>query len=112
MKVLLDHNIPHGLRDHFPGKREVYTASDLGWSACDDSKILSEAAKEGFEVFVTLDSGITEQQALPEREIGVVVLEVHPATPEHLKEAMPLVTESLAETAEENGLTIVGGQQT
>ncbi|MBB4062635.1 hypothetical protein GGQ21_002595 [Salinibacter ruber] len=34
---------------------------------------------------------------------------------EHLKEAMPLVNalvnEGLAETAEENGLTIVGGQQ-
>ncbi|MCS3642449.1 hypothetical protein [Salinibacter ruber] len=47
----------------------------------------------------------------PEREIGVVVLEVHPATPEHLKEPMPLVGERLAETAEESGLTVVGGGQ-
>ena len=47
----------------------------------------------------------------PEREIGVVVLEVHPATPEHPKEAMPLVGEGLAETAEESGLTTVGGEQ-
>lgn len=46
-----------------------------------------------------------------EREIGVVVLEVHPATPEHPKEAMPLVGEGLAETAEESGLTTVGGEQ-
>lgn len=30
---------------------------------------------------------------------------------EHLKEAMPLVTETPAKTAEENSLTIVGGQQ-
>jgi hypothetical protein len=69
------------------------------------------AAEEGLEVFVTLDSSITEQQALPEREIGVVVLEVHPAAPEHLKEAMSFVHEGSAETAEESGLTIVGEEQ-
>jgi len=44
-------------------------------------------------------------------EIGVVVFEVHPATPEHLKEIMPFVHEGPAETAEESGLTIVGGEQ-
>jgi predicted nuclease of predicted toxin-antitoxin system len=109
MKVLLDHNIPHGLRDHFPKEHEVYTASYLGWSGYDDSKILSEAAKQGFEVFVTLDSGITEQQALSEWEIGVIVLEVHPATPAHLERVIPLVKESLAETAQESRLTIIGG---
>ena len=45
----------------------------------------------------------------PEREIGLVVLEVHPATPEYLKEAMPFVGERLGGTAEESSLPIAEG---
>lgn len=32
MKVLLDHNVPHGLRHLFPEGCEVITTHYLGWS--------------------------------------------------------------------------------
>lgn len=110
MKILLDHNVPHELRGHFPDEHEVYTASYLGWSGYSDSEILSEAVKEGFEVFVTLDTNLPEQQALSEQEIGVIVLAIHPTTPEYLEGIMPLVEKSLRDTAEENRITILKGQ--
>lgn len=109
MRVLLDHNVPHGLRTHFPEGSEVYTASHLGWSGYDDDKLLDAAVEEGFDVFVTLDSDLPEQLALGDWKIGVIVLAVHPATPEYLEGAMPLVNDALPETASENRLSIIRG---
>jgi len=60
MRVLLDHDVPHGLRPRFPDECEVVTAQYRGWSDYDDDELL--AAAEGlFAVLVTLDTNFVHQ---------------------------------------------------
>ena len=66
MRVLLDHNIPHDLIAAF---------------------------SEEFDVFVTLDTDIEHQQPTQSRDLGIVVIDVHPAVPENLLEQMYIVNE-------------------
>jgi predicted nuclease of predicted toxin-antitoxin system len=79
MKVLLDHNIPHGLRHDFPDDFDVQTASHLGWANAGDSELLEAAVEEGVAVLVTIDSNLRHQQDLPDGDAGVVILNIHPA---------------------------------
>jgi len=70
MKILLDHNIPHGLRHDFPDDFDVQTASHLGWANYGDSELLEAAVKEGVAVLVTIDSNLRHQQHLPDWDVG------------------------------------------
>jgi predicted nuclease of predicted toxin-antitoxin system len=87
MKVLLDHNVPAGLRHDFPDEMTVETASFRGWSGLENGDLLSQAAGE-YEVLSTLDTGIPEQQTVEGIEIGVVVVDVHPISPDELRQYM------------------------
>ena len=106
MKVLLDHNIPHDLRTLFPEEVEVYTAAFLGWADDEDALLLEKAVDNGFVVVVTLDSNLPHQQHLDTYDIGIVVLDIHPATPAHLKRQMSRVVEVLPQVAS-NRATVV-----
>ena len=61
MKILLDHNTPHQLRgllsDH-----EVHTAAYLGWSEFENGELLEAAASHGYDVLITCDQGISNEQ--------------------------------------------------
>jgi predicted nuclease of predicted toxin-antitoxin system len=87
MKMLLDHNVPAGLRHDFPDGMTAETASFRGWSGLENGDLLRQAANE-YGVLLTLDTGIPEQQALKEIEIGVVVVDVHPISPDELRQYM------------------------
>jgi len=104
LKVLLDHNIPHALRSRFPEECEVHTAQYRGWEDVDDKKLLTAAEEEGYGVFVTLDSSLPAQQNLEDRAIGIVVLDVHPATPSRLEARMDEVNDHLTAVAEDEKL--------
>lgn len=80
MRVLLDHDVPHGLRPRFPEECEVVTAQYRGWSDADDDELLA-AAEGSFAVFVTLDTHLVHQQNVGSREIGIVIVDVHPIVP-------------------------------
>jgi hypothetical protein len=60
MKVLLDENLPHALRRELPG-HEVFTVQYLGWSGVKNGALLLQAAASGFDVMVTMDSGVPYQ---------------------------------------------------
>lgn len=57
MKLLLDENLPHKLRQHLPG-HEVYTVAFMGWSGIRNGELLARAAAAGFEAMLTVDAGI------------------------------------------------------
>lgn len=63
MKVLLDENLPHELRRELSG-HEVFTVQYMGWSGVKNGLLLGRAAKAGFDVMVTMDSGVPYQQNL------------------------------------------------
>jgi hypothetical protein len=66
MRILLDENIPRGLRRILHG-HDVRTASEMGWASIANGQLLDEAEKAGFEALVTSDQNFVFQQNLAER---------------------------------------------
>ena len=73
MKLLLDENLPHDLRHFIPG-HTVFTTAFMGWAGLRNGELLAAAASQGFDVLITLDSGIEHQQNLTTLPIAVVLL--------------------------------------
>lgn len=73
MKVLLDENLDHRLRNQL-GTHEVFTASFLGWDGLANGKLLDAAEASGFEVLVTGDQTLSREQNLSGRRLAVVAL--------------------------------------
>lgn len=87
MRILLDHDVPHDLRPAFPEEYDVETAEYRGWAAYADEELL-EAAEAEFSVLITLDTSLVHQQNVATRDIGIILLDVHPIVPDHLLEYM------------------------
>jgi predicted nuclease of predicted toxin-antitoxin system len=73
VKVLLDENLPHRLRNHL-GSHEVFTVRYQGWSGLKNGELLQTAETDGFEVFLTGDQTMSHEQNLTGRQIAIVVL--------------------------------------
>jgi predicted nuclease of predicted toxin-antitoxin system len=99
MKVLVDHNIPHGLRHDFSDDFDVQTASHLGWANDGDSELLEAAVEEGVAVLVTIDSNLRHQQHLPDGDAGVVILNIHPAVIGVLREHVDAAVQAIRTVA-------------
>ena len=72
-RVLLDHNVPEGVRGLLPG-HDVALTREKGWSRLANGALLTAAERDGFEVFVTGDRNIRFQQTLAGRQLALVVL--------------------------------------
>jgi hypothetical protein len=55
-------------------RHHVSTAYERGWSRLENGELLDAAEREGFEVVVTTDSNMKNQQKLQGRQLGIVVL--------------------------------------
>ena len=89
MRVLLDVNLPHQLRELFEDNIEVITVSYRGWKGKENGELLRIAANE-FDAFITMDQGIPNQQNLSEIKIGIIVLE---AESNRFEDLAPLISE-------------------
>ena len=87
MRVLLDENLPHKLRELFEDNIEVVTVSYRGWQGKENGELLRIAANE-FDALITMDQGIPNQQNLSEIKIGVILLE---AESNRLEDLVPLI---------------------
>ena len=74
MRVLLDENLPSKLRRLFEVEVEVVTVGYRGWKGKENGELLKSAESE-FDVLVTMDQGIPQQQNLSEIKMGIVLLE-------------------------------------
>ena len=74
MRVLLDENLPYKLRRLFEAGVEVVTVGYRGWKGKENGELLKSAESE-FDVLVTMDQGIPQQQNLSEIKMGIVLLE-------------------------------------
>jgi hypothetical protein len=72
-RVLLDHNVPEGVRGLLPG-HDVALTRGKGWSRLANGALLAAAERDGFEVFVTGDRNIRFQQTLVGRQLALIVL--------------------------------------
>ena len=73
MRILFDQGTPVPLREHL-NSHHVETAFERGWSTLTNGELLARAENEGFEVFVTTDKDLPNQQNLDELSIAIVVL--------------------------------------
>lgn len=71
MKVLLDENLPHSLREHLHG-HHTFTAVYMGWAGLKNGHLLSAAEGDGFDVLVTGDRTLHQEQNLTGRKIALV----------------------------------------
>lgn len=76
MKVLLDENMPHGMR-FFLIQHEAFTVEHLGWRSVRNGLLLGKAENAGFEVLVTADRSMSYQQKIVGRSLGIVVLDTN-----------------------------------
>ncbi len=89
MRVLLDENLPHQLRELFEANMEVVTVSYRGWQGQENGELLRSAENE-FDAFITMDQGIPHQQNLGEIKIGIILLE---ARSNRFEDLAPLISE-------------------
>jgi len=74
VKILFDHNLPRRLREHLPG-HEIRTTREMKWEQLRNGALISSAVEARFEVFVTIDKQIEDQQNLATLALPVVVVE-------------------------------------
>ena len=73
MRVLFDQGTPVPLRKYL-NPHEVETVFERGWSTLTNGELLVRAEEQGFEVFVTTDKNLHDQQNLAARRIAIIVL--------------------------------------
>jgi hypothetical protein len=73
MRVLLDENIPHGLRGLLP-EHEAFTVAYMNWAGMKNGELLRAADEAGFDVLITSDQSIPYQQNMTGRKLAMVML--------------------------------------
>ena len=73
MRILLDHNVPHGLRNALTD-HEVHTANYRGWSRLENGDLLEATTGDGYDILLTCDQGMRHEQELGRYDITVVTL--------------------------------------
>jgi hypothetical protein len=72
MKILFDQGTPAPLRHTLAG-HSISTAYEMGWAKLDNGNLL-RAAEASFDVFITTDQNLRNQQNLGSRRLAIVVL--------------------------------------
>ncbi|MFM9941210.1 MAG: DUF5615 family PIN-like protein [Hyphomicrobiaceae bacterium] len=90
MRVLLDANVPRGLKRLITG-HDVATARERRLNALPDGAML-DAMHGAFDVLVTVDKSIPHQNRLDQRSFAVVILR---ARSNHIRDLLPLVPDLL-----------------
>ena len=73
MRILLDESAPRQLKRLLQG-HQVETVPERGWASRKNGELLMLAVNAGFDVFVTPDAALPDQQDLSKFDIAVVVL--------------------------------------
>ncbi len=94
MKVLLDENLPHQLR-HELDPHAVFTVQFMGWSGVKNGLLLAQAAAAGFDVMITMDSGVPYQQNLAVMPVAVLIVSAKSNDIDDLRPLIPRLLEAL-----------------
>ena len=96
MRILLDEDIPIRFRLHFQKAVNVETVEYRGWKGLKNGALL-HAAQEHFDVLVTMDNNIPDQQPLQRFKLSVVILRAPSKRLEDLLKLMPELESILPE---------------
>jgi len=70
---LLDENLDHALRKLL-GPHDVATVTYLGWAGLKNGELLRAAEDAGFDVFLTGDQTLAQEQNLAGRRLAIIAL--------------------------------------
>ena len=73
MKILLDHNLDRRLKNYLP-EYKTATTHEQNWADALNGELLTLAEENGFDVLLTADANIKNQQNLSDRKIAILVL--------------------------------------
>jgi predicted nuclease of predicted toxin-antitoxin system len=73
MRLLIDECVDERLRLLFPG-HDCRTARFAGLAGLKNGRLLEAAEAAGFDVLITVDQNIPDQQNLAERKISLMIL--------------------------------------
>ena len=96
MRVLLDEDLPVRLRLHFAEEVNVETVEFRGWKGFKNG-ILLQAAEDHFDVFVTMDDNLPDQQYLQQFDLAVAILRARSKNLKDLLDLMPELERKLPE---------------
>jgi predicted nuclease of predicted toxin-antitoxin system len=105
MKLLLDESVTHRFRHYFPG-HDVRTAQYMGWSSKSNGELLA-LARDEFDILITVDHGIPNQQNITDADVAVMVLYAPSNDVEGLMPLVPQVLERVA-TAKRGNVIHIG----
>ena len=94
MRVLLDEDIPIRLRLHFGSDVDVETVDYRGWKGLKNGALL-RAAEKDYDVLVTTDNNLPNQQPLQQFDLAVVILRARSKSLADLNELLPQFEETL-----------------
>ena len=97
MRVLLDESLPRQLKAQLSG-HEVVTVPEIGWAGKKNGELL-RLANERFDVFVTPDAHLPEQQNLSGLRVGIVILRARSSDIADLLPLVPQLQLALARVA-------------
>jgi predicted nuclease of predicted toxin-antitoxin system len=92
MRLLIDECIDQRLRLSFPGY-DCQTAGFAGMAGLKNGRLLDAAEAAGFEVLITVDRNIPDQQNLSGRKISILIL---CAPTNRLRDLQPLMPSAIA----------------
>jgi hypothetical protein len=72
VRILFDQGTPAPLRKYLVN-HEVKTAAEMGWSRLTNGQLL-DAAEDTFDLLITTDQQLREQQNLAGRKLAILVL--------------------------------------
>lgn len=72
MRILFDQGTPAPLRKYL-ANHEVKTAAEMGWARLTNGQLL-DAAEETFDLLITTDQQLRQQQNLADRRLSILVL--------------------------------------
>ena len=98
MKILLDHNLDRRLRNDL-ADFIVKTVQEQNWSDVLNGELLSLAERDGFDVLLTADSNIKNQQNLAGRQISILVVRAHDNRLTTHREMIDEIVSALADLA-------------
>ncbi len=74
MKILLDECVTKRLKEHLKDF-EVSTVTELGWSGIKNGRLMSLCVENNFDILLTIDKNLINQQNIIIHKLTVVVLD-------------------------------------
>ena len=95
MRILLDENVPRKLKQAFPGFI-VATVGEMGWAGVKNGELL-KLAENVFDVLITVDKGIQNQNVIESKNIALITLIVRWNKLPYLLPLIPQVLQAIAD---------------